>query len=673
MVSAPPPPQDSVPVGGIPAGYGRSCTNCSRAKCRCILRPEGGKCDRCHRLGKDCQQMVTSRKRVAKRTTASRTAQLEEKLDDLVSILRATQQPPPTTTTTSNSGGVNVNGQPTNKSISAYQQPPPGYQFLSRLDSLADAATTSSCGSTPGTQQQHAHAHVHPHPHPHPHPRANILGHGNARPSSLSENDRLPEPTPVEAEAYLNKFRQWLEFWPFMRLDPDISSDMLRRERPFLWLSIMNITTTSLPQQYLLRERLRQEISQRLIVNSERSMDLLLGLLTHISWATLNSGNGGKPFLTLFIQMAASIIYEMGLTKFPNEEHYSAICFKVWGGRFQYPSKDRTMEERRAVLSVWFMSSVYASFMGRMEALVFTPHMQDCLEVLEREKEHPNDEILVTLVKLQLIGEEARKLLTRDMMTREMIKDGAQVPAYVFKKGLLDQLQALRQALRPCIGGKHVIYAHATSTEAQILAIGLFGEQKLPDAPRIESMYAAVVAVKNWYEAFFSVPIPSFPGLPFNNYVGLAQMHSLLYNLTVAEDPLWDKDIVRSTADLLLYLDQTTDVFFKVDAVYGFKYEGEDSSIFAKCARMLRNIRSVWEPALSQHLGGGLPTPNSQSMSSSVAAESAMMVEQQQHQHASMMEAADQHQHHQHHQQQGAQADFNDLTWMTDVFGPWEF
>lgn len=31
---------------GIPAPYGRACTNCARAKCRCIYEVEGAGCDR---------------------------------------------------------------------------------------------------------------------------------------------------------------------------------------------------------------------------------------------------------------------------------------------------------------------------------------------------------------------------------------------------------------------------------------------------------------------------------------------------------------------------------------------------------------------------------------------------------------------------------------------------
>lgn len=280
-MAAAPPPSDSVSVGGIPAGYGRSCTNCSRAKCRCILRPEGGKCDRCHRLGKDCHQMVTSRKRVAKRTTASRTAQLEEKLDDLVSILRATQQqqqhqhqqhqhphqpqPQPHPHNIHHlqqpqqqpSAQPPLNGVSMGEITSSSSASPSCQPYVSRLDSLADAATTSQPRSS------------------------SILGLTTPRPL---DSDRLPEPTPSEAEGYLVKFRQWLEFFPFIQLSPDVTAEALHREHPFLWLCIMNVTSMSMPQQAVIRERVRQEIAQRMVVNGDRSLEAVQGLITLISW-----------------------------------------------------------------------------------------------------------------------------------------------------------------------------------------------------------------------------------------------------------------------------------------------------------------------------------------------------------------------------------------------------
>ncbi|KAL7947445.1 hypothetical protein V8C42DRAFT_286271 [Trichoderma barbatum] len=649
MAPAPPPP-DASSAGGIPAGYGRSCTNCSRAKCRCILRPEGGKCDRCHRLGKECQQMVTSRKRVAKRTTASRTAQLEEKLDDLVSILRATQQQQqqqhqhhqhPHPQQAQHPQHVNHLQQPqqqpsarppmngvSNCEITASSSASSDcHPYVSRLDSLADAATTSQPRS------------------------ASIMGFTTPRPL---DSDRLPEPTPSEAEVYLVKFRQWLEFFPFIHLEPDLTAEALHRDRPFLWLCIMNSTSMSMTQQAVMRERVRQEIAQRMVLNHDRSIEMVQGLVILISWATMSAGPGSKPFLNLFTHICSCIIYELNLTKFPNEEHFATVCFKAWGGRAIPPAKERTMEERRVVLGFWFITSVCSAFLGRMESLVWTQHMQESLEVLDSEKEYPSDETLVALVKLQLVGEEARKLLVCDFVGRDFGRaDPEKPPTYVFKRTLLLQLQKIRDTLPPGAASKAVIQMHLFSTEAQIHSIGLFGAPRIPDTPRIDSMYASLVAARAWYDVLFSVPLAEFIGMPFSLYVELAQIHALLYRVTSMDDPAWDKEIVRSTADLGNYLDRTIDLFTKAEAFYPLRGGIDDASIFGKCTKVLRNVRTIWEPAIVQQPMGGLPTPSSQVVPGT-APQPPLMVDH------SMLPDQD------------LPTDFGDINWMTQVFGPWE-
>lgn len=238
---------------GVPAGYGRSCTNCSRAKRRCILNPEGGSCEMCSRTGKECVQMETRRVRHARvrRNPTSMTAKLEAKLNDLVSILRAGQNP-------SQQVHPNMHSSSQTPSSSSSQAQP------SRLDSLAAAAAANP---QPGTSFYMGQTSC-----------------GDDPSHTKSAYYVRPEPTPEEAEIYLSKFREWLSNFPFMHIPSDLTAEALRRERPFLWMSIMNMTSMSLPQQHMLRERVREEVANRLVLNHERTMDILLGLLAYLGW-----------------------------------------------------------------------------------------------------------------------------------------------------------------------------------------------------------------------------------------------------------------------------------------------------------------------------------------------------------------------------------------------------
>ncbi len=256
-----------------PAGYGHSCTNCSRTKCKCILPADGGACERCRRLGKSCQQIDTARRKSAKRTTASRTAQLEEKLDDLVSTLKSSQHaqsnsqsqpqwqmPPHSQSQPPNQQGQQQRAQnntETYPNFKYFPTYPDKSNFTTALDSLAHAA--SSERQAPGADDA----------------AAVVAATGSC--SQL-------EPSPQQAEEALAKFRTWLPNFPFVHMPPAMTAAALRTERPFLWLCIMTFSVSSYQQHQYLRERVRREISERIIIYHERTMDLLLGLVAYLGW-----------------------------------------------------------------------------------------------------------------------------------------------------------------------------------------------------------------------------------------------------------------------------------------------------------------------------------------------------------------------------------------------------
>jgi hypothetical protein len=301
---------------GSSAGYGRSCTNCSRAKCKCILRAGGGPaCERCHRLGKECQPIITSRKRVAKKPGSSRTAQLEEKFEDLLTILRSNQQ-------------IGQSGATSGHSAAELRDSASPVSLPSRLDSLVAAATNS--GADLGN------------------PSSGIM---------MPTIQDAPEPTPHEAEIYLAKFRGWLQNFPFMHLPDDVSAAQLHNEKPFLWLCIMAITSMSLPQQRILKDRIRSEVAHRVVIDPQPSIDLLQGLIAYLTWTTANRGPHTRPYVIPFLSMASSVLYDLGLARSPAEEQHFLASFKAWSGR-PAPPKQRTLEERRAAISMWFLTSV---------------------------------------------------------------------------------------------------------------------------------------------------------------------------------------------------------------------------------------------------------------------------------------------------------------------------
>lgn len=301
-----------------------------------------------------------------------------------------------------------------------------------------------------------------------------------------------------------------------------------------------------------------------------------------------------------------------------------------------------------------------------MDTLRWSPHMDDCLAILEREREHPGDELLVKLVQLQRVADEAHRMIIADAIA---YSDSNQAPSYVHRGSLFCKFKDIKESishnlathgkLAPCFdaprkaadSSQAYLQSHILGAEILVQSVGLTGRH-MPSTQRIDAMYLCLKAVRAWYDNFFTVPLEVMPGFPFSLYIQLLHAQISLYRITVSDEPGWDKDIVRNTANLLEILDRIADLFDRLQTIYTFKADVANDTIFVKTAKVMRTMRSTWEPVLAPHLTG-MPTPNSQVMPVQHLAETNLPGQQVLEDHVAM--------------------DFSDINWMTDVFGPWEF
>lgn len=90
---------------------------------------------------------------------------------------------------------------------------------------------------------------------------------------------------PDIAENIISDFRkQNLKLLPFLHIASHVTSEQLRNDKPFLWLCIMAISTPGESKRNLLFTKITDLIHQEVIVGVSPSMDILLGLMTFISW-----------------------------------------------------------------------------------------------------------------------------------------------------------------------------------------------------------------------------------------------------------------------------------------------------------------------------------------------------------------------------------------------------
>jgi len=246
--------------------------------------------------------------------------------------------------------------------------------------------------------------------------------------------------------------------------------------------------------------------------------------------------------------------------------------------------------------------------------------MDECLRVLDERQEYLGDEILVQQVRLQLIVEKVNSI-TRHGGAMETTERMTMPPCF-YLQALYSQLQEVKSKLPPRLrhsdtpsssttASSHsdsladVLLPHLYSTELKINEIAL---SKVPiiahdtNFQQLEYLHACVKSIKSWFDAMFALPFTSFVGSPFSICSQLVYCIITLQRLATLDDPAWDKEAVRKTADPLLILDQIINNIEQVATLAELNNDSTKGDIYSRLSKMFASMRSAWEAELGASL-----------------------------------------------------------------------
>ncbi|RJE26156.1 hypothetical protein PHISCL_01506 [Aspergillus sclerotialis] len=583
--------------GGRPAPYGRACANCARAKCRCILRNNGGSCERCFRLQKECAPSATRKRRRPNYHAA--TARLEQKVDGLVSILKASN---------GSFGPFDIH--------SSSPLPSPAKPVAGGLEnSNKDESVLPNSGHYQTSTMNNHHQYQQYQKH------LQLQDHGPQTPVSTSSSSSFPyilphgaEPSPEEAEQYFQIFRtKHLSFLPFIRLGQEMTSRKLRHERPFLWLCIMADSSTNVAQQNAIGQTVREIAAREIIMEGERSMDLLLGLLCFIGWGHFRFSMG--PLLTVLSHLCISLTLDLELQKrCPMDGNISHIFPRSMPSQFQGKIRipeQRNIEHRRTALACYFLTSSAASFHSRVESLSWSPYLEECLKVLENSKEAPGDSLLVYFVKVQRIINNATtvRVQMRDTETEESTRIIGQ-----YISSLNGQLTTLKSQIPAHLVTNKILQTMNFHTEITINELILMRIHHVPlstnaDPQTMNSLYTCLNAVKSWLDTILQFEGTDYATFPFFFWKQFRSVILTLIRLTSLKDPAWDTNIVRRTVNLPAALDQIGRKLGYLQNRDGEKAEGQDNA-FTKSVTLVNGLKN-WSRSVYNETGADAEIPSS--------------------------------------------------------------
>lgn len=285
----------AAPIPGIPAPYGRACSNCARAKAKCVAgNGLGTKCERyrvcltqspcivmltrsrCLRLNKDCQTTQTVRKRkTVNKPPATKVERLEERLDGLFKLLQSSNSSISIADGNASASNAPSTIQPSPSSLQSHVVSPENCEDFESHEIQRQNSNRPTvdglCLDSPTVAPDAAYSNSGT--------RSTIYYCPESMLISSSE------PSSEDAEECLKNFRPHMAtFFPFIIVPESTTAQDLRRDRPFLWLCIMSVSSKSTIQQKALGREIKITMGREILVEGKNNIDLLLGMLVFVAW-----------------------------------------------------------------------------------------------------------------------------------------------------------------------------------------------------------------------------------------------------------------------------------------------------------------------------------------------------------------------------------------------------
>ncbi|KAH8645439.1 hypothetical protein BX600DRAFT_444439 [Xylariales sp. PMI_506] len=499
----------------------RACQVCAISKAKCVPQPgsEIGKCQR-WKDGLNYQGSLYSGA-----PDEQGLAQLEKKLDSLVSLLTVTPRQ------ASLGVDADVASQLSPKRVT---EPLTHQPIDSEARSCIDVSVTDFVPSPP---------------------QLTYLGRQASNSTVLTSSLTLP------ADDQLRYFQNnMVPYFPFVVIPEGMTAESLHTSKPFLYDNIMMVTSFSkVSKQSKMRSAIIASFAEQFFIRGNKSLDLLQGTIVFAAW--YHHCLCASPQLTNMIQSATALVFDLGLHKAQSQfsgQDLSTDGFKsLRGVPAQLP---RTSEERRAFLGLFCLSKGLSVNIGKIEPLQNTSYVEECCAELERQQEYESDLYLVFQVRfLNLTDAPIRSFQSHSMKYWKQSKTDA---IYMLVKSFERNLEQFKKALNPELLRNPLLQIHLSSISIHNTKIALRpsppseSTQSTPNPERLALLITCLRNVQTFFTEWLSLPPVLYHHLPISTFTLVAHNIIVLGTLNLFECDGWDVDYVQKIASFSSTMDK---------------------------------------------------------------------------------------------------------------------
>ncbi|KAL6883017.1 hypothetical protein HDV57DRAFT_495200 [Trichoderma longibrachiatum] len=535
----------------------RACINCARLKMKCRWPSPGAGhgergCIRCTRRKIPCHVPAPVPRK--KRGKSTRVAQLEKKIDSLVSMLASAQhiQPsgtPPLTPDSHDGAGIAARGAPKDPA----SRPPP--------QEAIPALPQPSRGVREAAPQ--------------------IPLAVPSKPETTFQLIPGFSFTLEEVTSYFDVYRrEFMPNYPFVIIPEDLNPQSLHASSPCLFWTIMAaVAPQSSATQQGVEKWFREYIAYRVVVKQERNLGILQALLLHLAWGDFHFYLNTEA--TNSIHLAVAMAMDLKLDRSPEVTRtLPGLLGEAWAtiNKNALRQRPHTADEKRAVLGLYHVTSLISTLFKRGRHFPWNKYLSQCCESLA-ESPLESDLFLVALVKMQHVADRASSMLPGFDAVDTTLNTYLS-PMDMVINNVRRELHDLMSSQPECVKTKNLFkaYHHVTLMLLAEPAIPIpstpSDEQHatLPPEPlqRFDTLWKCLLSAIDFFDTLLSFNPNQLPGLP-TSVTGLLAFAIVTTSRLLLLDPSidWRPSMARKKLDFADVTKRLGDRFEDADAWAG--------------------------------------------------------------------------------------------------------
>ncbi|KAI9836986.1 MAG: hypothetical protein M1819_000635 [Sarea resinae] len=479
----------------------RACTECKEKKIRCLPNNKTpGVCQRCARFGKECT-VPEIREQPHRRKLLNRVGQLEKNMDGIVAMLADQRSP-----------AAMAEGD-----------------HLTPTPASTSSVTTSPSATTLSNDL-----------------RRDVIDTGLV--------------TIEQAETFVRDFRGMSIHFPYVLISPHTSLSDLRNESPVLLQAIFATTSwRNRSLQIALERNFLRDLSTRLLMEGQKSLDLLQGLLVYVAWYHFHISPSMQQCYRL-TALAVAIAVDLGLNRRPRKSEKQKMCIESHAlfaqGLTPAGPDFWNREARRAFIGCYALSSSYSLTLRKTSPLKFTDYIQDCASSLEAERQVPSDAMIVHYIRLMRHADEVCETFGYNDSDQSQMMSEEKIHLYVNSFGAkLESIKAnqpLTFSQEPhCVIRYHLlqIYTHEIGLHENL-------QTSSPSVHRTAILYDCLIHAKSYFEAVLALSREDMYSWTTRQWAWLNYVIKLVSRVSLcADSPAWNINVAQSVMRLDAFLE----------------------------------------------------------------------------------------------------------------------